>query len=201
MQVNEVGLFTSNDATGTSILTGTPATSILAVQLPRSDSRAPTNEGADKLFDGLTSTKYLNFGKENTGIIVTPQSGASVISSFQISTANDAPGRDPASWILYGTNDPVTSPDFSQGNLESWTLIGSGALALPDARSTAGPVVNVSNVNSYTSYRMAFPTLKDAANVNSMQISEVQFFAVPEPSTIAMGMLALVTASCLRRHR
>jgi hypothetical protein len=167
MQVNEVGLFTSNDATGASILTGAPVTSILAIQLPRSDSRAPTNEGADKLFDGLTNTKYLNFGKENTGFVVTPQSGASVIGSFQISTANDAPGRDPASWVLYGTNDPITSPDFSQGNLESWTLIDSGALALPEARMTAGAVVSVSNANSYTSYRMAFPAYLASVRGNS----------------------------------
>ena len=203
MQVNEVGLFTSNDATGTSILAGTPAASILAIQLPRSDSRAPTNEGADKILDGLVTgpSKYLNFGKENTGFIVTPQSGPSVIDSFEIWTANDADGRDPASWVLFGTNDPITSPDFSQGSLENWTQIDSGSLALPTDRLTSGGVIDVNNAASYASYRMVFPTLKNAAGVNSMQISEVQFYALPEPSTLAMGLLGVAAAGCVRRKR
>jgi MYXO-CTERM domain-containing protein len=48
---------------------------------------------------------------------------------------------------------------------------------------------------------MVFPTLKNAAGVNSMQISEVQFYALPEPSTLAMGLLGVAAAGCIRRKR
>jgi hypothetical protein len=199
MQVANVDLYASNDGSGSSVLAFANPT--LALQLPVSGARSPSGESPEKLLDGLTNTKFLNFGEENSGFVVTPASGASVVSSFQISTANDHEERDPATWALYGTNDPITSPDFSQANLENWTLIDQGAIALPAARETLGPVVAVNNAASYTSYRMVFPTVKNplAPGADSMQISAIQFYAVPEPATWS---LALVAAACgLRRRR
>jgi hypothetical protein len=201
MQVADVGLFSSSDGTGSSVLAvGNPT---IAIQLPRPEANSPTAEGPDKALDGLTNSKYLNFGKANSGFIVTPTSGASVVGRFQISTANDAPARDPASWILYGTNDAIISPNFSQGNLENWVEIDSGSVDLPLDREVAGPMINVDNVASFTSYRMVFPMMRDAAAVgaDSMQYSGIQFFTIPEPSAICLAMLGLTAAGCLRRQR
>ncbi|MBN1853835.1 MAG: hypothetical protein JW829_13970 [Pirellulales bacterium] len=161
MQIAEIEFFESADGTGTDILNlGDP---VLAIDV-------------DELYRYGTETKYLNFGRENSGFIVTPAVGSSVIAEFQITTANDWPERDPTSYELYGTNDPITSEADSQGDGENWVLIASGTIALPEERFTPGDLITVSNTTSYTSYKMIFPTLRNAAATDSMQVSGIQFF-------------------------
>ena len=55
-------------------------------------------------------------------------------------------------------------------------MISSGALALPEARLTEGGVVAFANATAYKSYKVIFPTVKDATAANSMQISGLQLF-------------------------
>ncbi|MCA9234056.1 MAG: CotH kinase family protein [Planctomycetales bacterium] len=141
---------------------------------PHSDSSYPGDESPPNTVDSNPFTKYLNFAGENSGLIITPNSGASILRSFQLTTANDAEGRDPASYEIYGTNDPVTSADNSTGLQEDWTLISSGSLSLPTARFTDGPVVSFSNSTSYTSYKIVFPTLKIANN--AMQFADIHMY-------------------------
>ena len=129
---------------------------------PDSASDFPDNENPGNAVDG-TNAKYLNFGEENSGFIVTPAVGASTVKSFQILTGNDAPNRDPTSWQLFGTNQPIVSQQNSFGTGEAWTLIGSGTVALPiTPRNTLGPVVPVDNTANFTSYKMLFPTIRNA---------------------------------------
>lgn len=202
MQVADVGFFQSGDGSGTNVLA--VGDNIRAVMLPAPQSRYPSAEGPTNLFDANTGTKYLNFGKENSGLIVTPAFGSSVVSSFQMTTANDFPSRDPASWVLYGTNDPIASTNNSTGNGESWTLIDQGAINLPMDRFMPGDVVPVNNTLSYASYRMVFPTLRDTAagGTDSIQYSGLQLFGVPEPSSIALALMGVAGAvvGCLRRR-
>jgi hypothetical protein len=143
----------------------------------------PANESPLKAIDNLylpttpqTSTKYLNFGRFNTGFIVQPSFGTSTIQSFRINTANDQEPRDPGSYQLWGSNDDLMSPDNSDGSLENWTIISSGALSLPSARRSIGPVVSIANGTAYKSYRMVFPTLKIPNAATAMQIGDVEFF-------------------------
>ncbi len=165
---------------------------ILAIDLD-GDSSTPAAETVDKGIDRDTATKYLNFGRENSGFIVTPSVGASVVTSFTITTANDHYVRDPTSYALYGTLDTVTSTNHSTGTAESWTLISTGGLSLPDDRFTAGTPVSFDNTEAYTSFRMVFPFVKDPTSTsgNCMSFSEIQFegTVVPEPSTLALGVL------------
>jgi hypothetical protein len=156
-----------------------PGDAVIAVDRDGLISRSsyPGNEAPPKALDQNSGTKYLNFARANTGFIVTlGTSGASVVQSFTLTTANDAAGRDPASWALWGTNDAITSADNSTGLAENWTLIGSGSVALPDARFTLGPVVSVSNSTAYSSYRMLYPTLKGGAG-ELMQVADVRYYA------------------------
>ena len=149
-----------------------PPTSILLVYYRLSSaSNYPAGESPANAIDGNGGTKYLNFARTNTGIIVTPQA-ASTVASISLATANDAVERDPASFILYGTNEAIASADNSMGLDEEWTEIASGDISLPDDRNTAGTVVNVDNATEYTSYKLVFPTVK--GNGNSMQIAEIQ---------------------------
>ena len=150
-----------------------PGDFIIAIDAD-SESSSPDAETVDHAIDGVTQ-KYLNFGEENSGFIVTPSIGASIVGSFIITTANDAEERDPATWELYGTNEPIASTDHSTGTAESWTLIDSGSVSLPAARNTVGPPVTVNNTANYASYKMLFPTVKNADAANSMQIAEIQF--------------------------
>lgn len=152
-----------------------PGDNIIAIDRDP-NSEYPGGESPLNVIDGLTNTKYLNFGAAQTGFIVTTAFGSSAVQSFQLTTANDAEERDPDSYRLYGTNDPVTSGDNSLGDEEKWVEISSGPLALPAEREMPGPIVSFANTESYTSYKMVFPTLKDEGLANSMQFAEVQFF-------------------------
>ncbi|RYD33931.1 MAG: hypothetical protein EOP86_12195 [Verrucomicrobiaceae bacterium] len=177
LQLGEVKLFTAAGGAGTQVLS--PVDAIIAIQKPTSASSSPGNEEVANVIDGSTSTKFLDFGKRNTGFIVTPAAGAKPITEIRISTANDAPDRDPTAYVLHGTNDPVLSPAHSEGSNENWTLVSKGALELPDDRFTES-VVPISNPAAFTSWRLIFPSVKNVTAANSMQVSEVQFFTTGE---------------------
>jgi hypothetical protein len=131
--------------------------------IPSSNS-FPAGEDATKAIDRLTSTKYLNFDKINTGFTVTPKAGASVISSISITTANDSPERDPATWQILGSNNGVDFTEIAQGSMK----------ANPARFHTE--TMPFSNTKSYTSYKVIFPTIVDASLANSMQVAEVALY-------------------------
>jgi hypothetical protein len=134
----------------------------------------PAAEGVEHVIDNV-GQKYLNFLDFNSGFIVTPL-GSTVVNGLRFWTANDAVERDPASYKLEGSNDGTT-----------WTLISEGPLNLPAGRNAGGTttalrsglnqIVRFSNTTPYASYRVIFPTLKNAGTANSMQIAEVDLFS------------------------
>jgi hypothetical protein len=108
-------------------------------------------------------TKYLNFDKQNAGVTVKLTQGR-VVQKFTLTTANDSPERDPASYKLYGSNDGV-----------NWTLIKEGPLSLSDGRYAVSGEIAVANTNAYVYYFMLFPSVKNNSG-NSVQISEVTYY-------------------------
>lgn len=166
----------------------------------------PSGEVPGFVIDGV-GQKYLNFGKEDTGVIVTPSAGSSIATSITLWSANDAPERDPASYSVYGTNSTILGA--GPNAVADFTLISSGPLALPLTRNLGGAnpllpensqTVAFANTNAFTSYMVVFPTLRDSGAANSMQIAEIQLNSIPEPST---GLLSLLAATALlgRRRR
>ena len=169
-----------------------PGDFIIAIDADNNSS-SPDAEQVPEVIDriyGGGGAKYLNFGAANSGFIVTPALGSSVVGSFQIWTANDAEERDPATWALYGTNETIVSANHSTGTSENWTLIATGSITLPAGRnaSDTGPggfnaSVTITNTASYRSYKMLFPTVKNPGTANSMQIAEIQFYGASEIAT------------------
>jgi concanavalin A-like lectin/glucanase superfamily protein len=144
-----------------------------------SDAGAPpAGEGVEHATDNA-GQKYLNFLDLGSGLAVHPQVGLTVVTGLRLYTANDVEERDPASYVLEGSG--------VAGLGGPWTIISSGPLALPSGRNPGGATslgpnfqtVAFPNSTPYAAYRLTFPTLKNAAAANSMQIGEVEFLGTP----------------------
>jgi len=173
----------------------------------------PAGEPPSAAINGV-GQKYLNFGKFNTGILVVPSfngGNGSIVTSMTLWTANDSPARDPASYEIHGSTQAIGGD--GPFPLSGFTLISSGALALPETRNAGGEspllpensqTVAFANSASYTSYLILFPTVKDGVAANSMQIAEIQLDGVvPEPASAglaALGLGALLMRRRARRH-
>ena len=176
-------------------------------------------------FDGPTETevftKYLNFAKLNTGYIFTVSGAAVIPTALSFTTAGDAEARDPASYVLYGSNTAFAAGlagTIYQVDTD-FTEISREVLSLPSGRSLEIANVAVSGAAAYRTFLLVFPTLKDAATAEAMQIGEAAIVTaggrlnslqgtinggvlsvVPEPSSavlLALGTLALAN----RRRR
>jgi hypothetical protein len=146
---------------------------------------SPGGEGVANAI-GDTTLKYLNFGLNSgagnflgpVGFVVMPSTGLSVACGLRFYTANDEPGRDPASFVLHGSNDG--------GN--NYTMIASGPLNLPTGRNSPGfaldPIaqqvqqVMFNNSRAFTSYRVSFNSIR-TASASMMQIGEVEILGAP----------------------
>ncbi|MBW7992109.1 MAG: hypothetical protein FVQ84_19135 [Planctomycetes bacterium] len=150
------------------------------VQGVPNDGDWPGGETPDLATDDNTGTKFLHFkgSDEPTGFQIAPASGSSIVTGLTFTTANDAIERDPISFEISGSNDSIDGP---------YTLIASGDIvdfaqetASPRFTMNATPITFDNNV-AYTYYQVMFPTVRDAAGANSMQIAEVELLGVPAP--------------------
>lgn len=155
-----------------------------------------------------TAQKYLNFLDLSSGVAVTPTGNAGnlPVTGIRLYTANDEVDRDPASFQLSGSNVGLDGP---------WTFLASGNLELPATRNTdsaaaippmgnsslAHQEVMFANTQAFNHYQITFPTLKDAANANSMQIAEVELLVVPEPAAMWLVGLGVMGLAAVRRRR
>jgi hypothetical protein len=152
----------------------------------------PQEPGGEKVVHAIddSTSKWLNFGLNDgspfsgpAGCIWTPSAGSVIISGIRIFTANDAPERDPANFILEGSNDGGSH----------YSLISSNLISLPDTRNAGGATIDMitqaftevdfHNTAGYTSYRLTFTLVKNNAAANSTQMGEVQFLGIVNPST------------------
>lgn len=124
---------------------------------------SPGSEMSPNAIDDNIDTKYLNFDKFDTGFDVSPSTGPSVVKGLRLTSANDAPGRDPATFILSGSNDGANYIEIASGNVPAF-----------EARFEEVEIL-FENERSFTSYRLRFPTVVDPPGANSMQIAEVAF--------------------------
>lgn len=132
----------------------------------------PANEGVINAIDDTTQ-KYLNFKDLGSGFTVTPAVGPKVVTALRFYTANDAIERDPASYLFEGSNDGTNYITIASGSLDLPLGRNQGGLPLdPVAQFTQ--TVQFPSSTAYATYRVTFPTLRNAAAQNSMQIGEVE---------------------------
>ena len=135
-------------------------------------NNSPGSEGVANAIDD-TQAKYLNFDITNTGFTVTPSVGATIVTGIGLESGNDAPERDPSTYILSGSTDGT-----------NFVVISSGAVPLFSGRYTE-QVFFFTNATAYKVYKVIFPTVVNApTSANSMQITEVELFGSVAPQNV-----------------
>ncbi len=136
----------------------TPGDVIVATSL-----NSPGGEEVDKAIDNSSGTKYLNFDKLNAGFTVTPGKGWSIVTGLRLTSANDAPDRDPTSFVLSGSEAGGVFTEIARGPIPNFT------------NRFTSVTVSFTNTVGYNHYRLIFPTVRNAAAAVAMQIAEVEF--------------------------
>jgi len=134
-------------------------------------ANSPAGELPRMATDDNASSKYLNFDKLNAGLILHP-SGTAPVLGLTLISANDAPERDPASFLLEGSTDGV-----------QFTPVASGAVP-PFAARRAVQTVRFAGSRAFPVYRLTFPTVQNAV-ANSVQIAEVELLTCDEITSTA----------------
>ena len=148
----------------------------------------PAAESPDKVVDANTGTKFLIHRNSHAGVILKPTNSSLVFNRLSLSTANDAPERDPASFILYGSSSNLTGNASTNILISSLTPIASGNVTMLDTRNAGPTVIQFANSVAYTSYVVVFPTVRSTVNNNLMQISEIQLSqGINPPLAVAMA--------------
>lgn len=134
-------------------------------------SRSPDAERVANAIDNNLLTKFLDFNDADAnppftgpvGLTVATTAGASVVTGLALTSANDAPERDPASYKLEGSNDGTTFTLISEGSVPTF------------AKRFLRQEIPFANSTPYTVYRLTIPTVANATTANSMQVAEVEF--------------------------
>lgn len=87
-------------------------------------SQLSWNEGGLRPFDKLTGSKWLTAGGNSTGWLQYQflVGGAYAINAYSITSANDAPARDPRDWTLQGSFDGTNWVILDTRVGESWAI-------------------------------------------------------------------------------
>ncbi len=85
-----------------------------AVFLSQYDSESPTGEDCAKAFDGKAGSKWLVFHATSWLQVQLPDAKMRPVKKYVITSANDAPARDPKSWTLQGSMDGKSFTDLDR---------------------------------------------------------------------------------------
>ena len=153
------------------------------------DTYSPFGNLPQHAMDNLTSTSYVNYGRlgganksavvgpgVGTGFLVIPLiSNMTVARALRFATASNNSDRDPLTVTLEGSR---ASNLTALNSNSSWILIYCGPSGInvthPQDRQTFGAVQNLTNMQSYASYRLLIASqrgnLTDAVEYSEAQI-------------------------------
>ena len=123
-----------------------------------------TKEGVAMLFDGKTATKWLDFS--GTSWVQVSFAAPVALSAYSLTSANDYPVRDPATWTLSGSNDGTT-----------WTTVDSRSGESFASRYLKRDFALTQPAAAYLQYRIAMT----AKSGSITQLAELAFSAAAAP--------------------
>jgi|GEM_PF-3117327 len=140
-----------------------------------SSANSPAGQGATNAIDNVaasnaTVSKYLNFDKFNTGLTIFT-GATNVVRGLTIISAEDAPEREPANFILEGSLDGTNFTHIANNEISDFDSIGYEQL------TNHIESISFSNEAAYSVYRLTFPYVANSGAANSMQISEIELLA------------------------
>jgi hypothetical protein len=176
-------------------------------------NKFPSGQGPTQAIDNsLEKALDLDGANHPTGFIV--QSMSSVVTAINLWQADDNTERDPASYVLYGSNVMLNTAAASF-SLSDFTVIQNGSVSLPTARNGAsgslpapGQTITITATPAdYSVYALIFPTVRGGTtDVNTaMQIAEFQiegFFLLADgmacnaPADCSSGFCDATTSNC-----
>jgi hypothetical protein len=114
---------------------------------------SPAGEDIAKLIDNNSNTKYLTF--HNAGWVQFRSGGSHIVTSYAITSANDAPERDPLTWTFQGSNNGSTWTTLDTRNNEDFVnRLQRKAYTFANSASYSYYRVNLTN-NSGTILQLA----------------------------------------------
>lgn len=132
------------------------------------------NETRAKAFDNSVSTKWLDFANSypatrSSWIQYQYANGMRyLVTRYTITSANDAPARDPANWRLLGSNDGGTN----------WTTLDIRSNQVFATRFQKQSF-SVTNNAAYNLYRLQIDSVANPASANSVQLAEFELIGTP----------------------
>lgn len=120
----------------------------------------PPNETTEKLTDGLASTKWLDFADASFVTYDFGASNAKTIKRYRLTSANDAPERDPYNWTLEGSQN---NTDFTV--IDTRTAVAFGNRGEVQEFQVADP-------GSYRYYKLNIATNRSPSTATSTQLAE-----------------------------
>ncbi len=158
-QIMEVQLYGEIFTVSNEVITET------AIVTPFESNDSPEAEGLAQAFDGSTDSKWLNFnGNQGSGFIVDLGNTAVAAIQLSLTTANDAPERDPGNYIISGSNNGIIYTDIAEGTIP---CIGDRFVER---------TFDFSNSVPYSFYKVSFPSLCSGTGQNLFQVAEVQLY-------------------------
>ncbi len=127
------------------------------------DAGVGENEGPVSIFDGDSATKWC-VGNE-TPTAEWKMTEAVTVNYYYFTTANDAPERNPAGWVLYGSADGSTWTELSK--VEGATL--------PTEFFTDSEQYKVENPQSFQFYKLEITAIAEPGK-GLLQFSELKLF-------------------------
>jgi PKD repeat protein len=146
-------------------LTGTPSAQ---------GQNSGSGETAASAFDNSNSTKWLDFANANPGTRASwiqyryANDARQVVTSYTITSANDAPSRDPASWQLLGSNDGGAT----------WSVLDQRTGETFSSRFQKRSFT-ISNSQAFNIYRLQIDSVANPSSANSVQLAEIELLGTP----------------------
>jgi hypothetical protein len=131
-------------------------------------------ESRAKAFDNSSATKWLDFANANPSTRASwiqyqyANNGKFVVTQYTITSANDAPERDPRDWQLLGSNNGG----------QTWVTLDSRTNQTFSGRFVKNSY-SVSNSTAYNIYRLNILSVANPGSANSVQLSEIELIGLP----------------------